>query len=1016
MAKTIDAKLRISAETAQAVRGLQTVRDEIRNVGERVRGPGGAARGLEEMRNGAASLADSLNAARRAAIGFLGVQLGTQGLSALASMADAYAGLSARLRIAASSQADFAQALKTSRDLAQQYQGPLDATATLYTRILSAVRPLGGGLREAAVTTEALLAALRISGASASETASAILQLSQALASGRLAGEEFNAIAEAAPRLLDALAEGLGKPRSELKALAEQGALTTGAIVKALSVSLPGLQREASKLPATVGGSMQQLRDAIAEVVGKAAEGSRGIAALTEQIRALASSASVLVDGMLAVATVFAAVKAGQLAAGLVSVTAGAVALGGALPALVAGLRALWAVVGGPVGLVVAVTSLAIAWDSLDKAKAKVSDRSAERVRAERDAVQRQLDELANERRRLGVAAGPGLAGDAYQLQAKLNRLNVELRSIERAAEDAMRQGKPRGNPGTGVDLLDPRTVADFEKDYRTRQQIEREFAEKRAAYIVAKDKEIAAAQLAGNAELVRRLTLQKTGALAQQAKEEREALRRFDADQTVTRLATYREHYDRLAELASDATARALKENQSRFDQELRSAREYFAERARLEEEASEQTINKLRRELEERERVLAANQQAVRKASTANDRAAAQDAVTQATIERDRVLVEIERAQRDQADARTKRNTDEQLFNRQLEQQLQQLELQTRELNGQLTIQDLRLRAERQFAEIRRRELAETGQATRTDALIDAQTRVQGLQLLMTNLRRVRSELSDNETAIDEEVSRGVLSIVEGERKKFEARAAALPQMEELISKMRELAATPEESDSVRGAERELERLKRRGTEIEETLRRSISGSFSKLFTDVATGARSASDAFKGFIAEVASAALNLIAQDLGRRIAESLAPNGGVLSRLLDSSIGFLAGLFHDGGIVGQGGSTRAIPASLAAAGAQFAPRYHSGGIAGLAPWETLAVLKRGEEVLPADSPRHVRNFAGSGLGGVQVNVTVNGAAGSQADLQRAGGALAGAVNAAIDAWAARESRPGGTLYRL
>jgi hypothetical protein len=44
---------------------------------------------------------------------------------------------------------------------------------------------------------------------------------------------------------------------------------------------------------------------------------------------------------------------------------------------------------------------------------------------------------------------------------------------------------------------------------------------------------------------------------------------------------------------------------------------------------------------------------------------------------------------------------------------------------------------------------------------------------------------------------------------------------------------------------------------------------------------------------------------------------------------------------------------------------ATRYHSGGIAGLRPGEVPAILKRGEEVLTENNPRHVAN-AGAGGG--------------------------------------------------
>jgi hypothetical protein len=58
-----------------------------------------------------------------------------------------------------------------------------------------------------------------------------------------------------------------------------------------------------------------------------------------------------------------------------------------------------------------------------------------------------------------------------------------------------------------------------------------------------------------------------------------------------------------------------------------------------------------------------------------------------------------------------------------------------------------------------------------------------------------------------------------------------------------------------------------------------------------------------------------------------------------------VGLLAGLFHGGGVVGETGATRMMPAAALA----VAPRYHSGGMAGLRPDEVSAIRQRVEIVL-------------------------------------------------------------------
>ncbi|MFU8899456.1 MAG: phage tail tape measure C-terminal domain-containing protein [Roseinatronobacter sp.] len=72
------------------------------------------------------------------------------------------------------------------------------------------------------------------------------------------------------------------------------------------------------------------------------------------------------------------------------------------------------------------------------------------------------------------------------------------------------------------------------------------------------------------------------------------------------------------------------------------------------------------------------------------------------------------------------------------------------------------------------------------------------------------------------------------------------------------------------------------------------------------------------------------------------------------------GLLAGIFHDGGVVGGPSQMRAVPA-MAFAGA---PRLHSGGWAGLRPDEVPAILQRGELVLSRAQLRAMSAAQGAG----------------------------------------------------
>lgn len=91
----------------------------------------------------------------------------------------------------------------------------------------------------------------KISGAGAEQQRSAILQLNQALASGRLQGDELRSVRENAPLLIRAIADELGVATGEIKDLASQGLVTSDVIVRALFGAADEIQAQFANIPIT---------------------------------------------------------------------------------------------------------------------------------------------------------------------------------------------------------------------------------------------------------------------------------------------------------------------------------------------------------------------------------------------------------------------------------------------------------------------------------------------------------------------------------------------------------------------------------------------------------------------------------------------------------------------------------------------------------------------------------------------------------------------------------------------
>ena len=101
--------------------------------------------------------------------------------------------------------------------------------------------------------TELMNKNFAISGASIQEQTSAMYQLTQAMAAGKLQGDEFRSIMENAPLLAEAIAEYTGKSKGELKELSSEGLITADIIKNAMFASADQINARYSKMPMTWG-------------------------------------------------------------------------------------------------------------------------------------------------------------------------------------------------------------------------------------------------------------------------------------------------------------------------------------------------------------------------------------------------------------------------------------------------------------------------------------------------------------------------------------------------------------------------------------------------------------------------------------------------------------------------------------------------------------------------------------------------------------------------------------------
>lgn len=102
---------------------------------------------------------------------------------------------------------------------------------------------------------------MTIAGASTTEASNAMLQLSQALGSGVLRGDELNSIFEQAPNLIQSIADYLDVPIGQIREMASEGELSADVVKAAIFASADEINAKFEEMPMTWGQIWQSMQN-----------------------------------------------------------------------------------------------------------------------------------------------------------------------------------------------------------------------------------------------------------------------------------------------------------------------------------------------------------------------------------------------------------------------------------------------------------------------------------------------------------------------------------------------------------------------------------------------------------------------------------------------------------------------------------------------------------------------------------------------------------------------------------
>lgn len=352
------------------------------------------------------------------------------GAAKFVQIADQMTNLESRIRLTMKATESYTDIQSKLSDIARNSVTSLQDVGTLYARIAPSIERLGGTQRESLAITSALTNALRINGATTAEASSAVIQFSQAMQSGVLRGEEFNALNENAGPLLDALAQQLGKTRGELRQMAFDGLLTSDVVANNILPAVAGLEAKAASMGVTSSAAFQDLRDAVSVAIGEIDKASGATAALSGVVSGATKEVTDLI----------AAMRTGELSetqqdmVGIAGAVGGAtVAVGGLAVAIGTITAAQWlfnaAVRANPLimGLSVVTAGIAAAYGY---AKAQDAAKSSQ------DKLNDALKQKADIDARL-ASGSPSVVAAARRVSASTNARVAELQKIVAAEADA---------------------------------------------------------------------------------------------------------------------------------------------------------------------------------------------------------------------------------------------------------------------------------------------------------------------------------------------------------------------------------------------------------------------------------------------------------------------------------------------------------------------------------------------------------------------------------------------------
>lgn len=201
----------------------------------------------QEINEGAANADNLTNMIKGAVAAYVSIQTVSKALD----LSDALTSTTARLNM-------MNDGLQTTQDLqnmiflsAERARGSYQGTADAVSKLGLMAGDAFGSSEEIVAFMEQVNKQFTIAGTEAAGVDAAMLQLTQAMGSGILRGEEYNSILEQAPNIIQAIADYMEVPKGQLKDMAAEGQITADIVKAAMFAAADETNEKFASMPKT---------------------------------------------------------------------------------------------------------------------------------------------------------------------------------------------------------------------------------------------------------------------------------------------------------------------------------------------------------------------------------------------------------------------------------------------------------------------------------------------------------------------------------------------------------------------------------------------------------------------------------------------------------------------------------------------------------------------------------------------------------------------------------------------